>query len=111
MPTEKWRVPEAEQLLAQCALGEEALEHPQLLCAGVRTGGRERVLNTVEECGVVLSRVCGWRCGKNGRARETDKRIYVWLHHERGWTANVCHVATYIEPLYMEIQTLNLIND
>ena len=29
----------------------------------------------------------------------------------RGRTANVCRVATYIEPLYTEIRTLNLIND
>ena len=29
----------------------------------------------------------------------------------RGQTANIYRVATYIEPLYMEIQTLNLIND
>ena len=29
----------------------------------------------------------------------------------RGRTANVYRVATYIEPLYTEIQALNLIND
>ena len=28
-----------------------------------------------------------------------------------GQTANVCRVATYIEPLYTQIQALNLIND
>ena len=50
-------------------------------------------------------------CGKNGRAGETDERIYVWLRRERGRTANVCRVATYIEPLYTQIQALNLIND
>ena len=50
-------------------------------------------------------------CGKNGRAGGDERVNYVWLAVRRGQTANVCRVATYIEPLYTEIQALNLIND
>ena len=49
-----------------------------------------------------------WEKRSSGGEERVDLRLAGRGH---GRTANIYRVATYIEPLYTEIRTLNLIND